>query len=34
MDLEKTSLPIYAQIADNLLNQIESGDLRPGDRLP
>jgi GntR family transcriptional regulator len=34
MDREKTSLPVYAQIADNLIDQIESGDLHPGDRLP
>lgn len=34
MDREKTSLPLYAQIADDLLDQIETGELRPGDRLP
>jgi GntR family transcriptional regulator len=34
MDREKTSLPLYAKIADDLLDQIESGELHPGDRLP
>lgn len=34
MDREKTSLPLYVQIADDLLDQIELGELRPGDRLP
>jgi GntR family transcriptional regulator len=28
------SIPVYVQIAENLLDQIESGDLIPGDRLP
>lgn len=28
------SLPLYVQIAESLLNRIESGDLAPGDRLP
>ena len=28
------SLPLYVQIADSLLDRIESGDLAPGDRLP
>lgn len=34
MDREKTSLPMYAKIADDLLDRIESGEIRPGDRLP
>ncbi len=34
MDREKTSPPLYVQIADDLLDRIESGELRPGDRLP
>ena len=29
-----TSNPIYDQIAFNLLNQIESGELSPGDSVP
>ncbi|MBC8334146.1 MAG: GntR family transcriptional regulator [Anaerolineales bacterium] len=28
------SIPVYIQIAENLLDQIESGVLSPGDRLP
>jgi len=28
------AVPLYIQIADGLLNQIESGELSPGDRLP
>ena len=28
------SLPLYVQIAEGLLDQIESGQLHPGDRLP
>ncbi len=31
---DETSKPVYVQIAENLLDQIESGDLSPGDRLP
>ena len=27
-------LPLYIQIAESLLDQIESGELSPGDRLP
>jgi len=30
----ETSIPLYVQIAESLLDQIESGDLRAGDRLP
>jgi GntR family transcriptional regulator len=29
-----TSAPLYVQIADGLFDQIESGELAPGDRLP
>jgi GntR family transcriptional regulator len=29
-----TPMPLYSQIAANLLDQIESGELAPGDRLP
>ncbi|MBE0408890.1 MAG: GntR family transcriptional regulator [Anaerolineales bacterium] len=29
-----TAIPIYVQIAETLLNRIESGELVPGDRLP
>lgn len=29
-----TAVPLYIQIADGLLDQIEAGDLAPGDRLP
>ncbi|MBM3144141.1 MAG: GntR family transcriptional regulator [Chloroflexi bacterium] len=31
---DETSIPIYVQIAENLLSQIEAGELSPGDRLP
>jgi len=31
---EQPSTPVYMQIADNLFNKIESGELSPGDRLP
>ena len=31
---EETSMPVYVQIAENLFDQIESGELSPGDRLP
>ena len=34
MDHDGSSPPVYMQIADHLLDQIESGNLRPGDRLP
>jgi GntR family transcriptional regulator len=30
----ETSVPLYVQIAESLLDRIESGELRPGDRLP
>ena len=30
----ETSIPLYVQIAETLLDRIESGELRPGDRLP
>ena len=30
----ETSIPLYVQIAESLLDRIESGELRPGDRLP
>ncbi len=29
-----TAIPLYSQIADSLLDQIEAGQLTPGDRLP
>jgi len=29
-----TALPLYLQIAESLLEQVESGQLQPGDRLP
>jgi len=29
-----TAVPLYIQIAESLLDQIESGELAPGDRLP
>jgi GntR family transcriptional regulator len=32
-NLTKTAVPRYIQIADSLLQQIESGELEPGDRL-
>ena len=28
------SIPLYVQIAESLLDRIESSELRPGDRLP
>ena len=31
---DQTQTPIYLQIVENLLDQIESGKLSPGDRLP
>jgi GntR family transcriptional regulator len=34
MENIKSSVPQYIQIADSLINQIESGDLAPGTRLP
>jgi GntR family transcriptional regulator len=34
IDRAETSVPLYVQIADNLLDKIESGELGPGDRLP
>jgi len=34
MDHDGISPPVYKQIADHLLDQIELGKLRPGDRLP
>ena len=34
MDHDGISPPVYMQISDRLLDQIESGKLRPGDRLP
>ena len=34
MENVKSSVPQYIQIADSLLNQIESGELAPGSRLP
>jgi GntR family transcriptional regulator len=30
----ETSIPLYVQIAESLLDRIESSELRPGDRLP
>ena len=30
----ETSIPLYVQIAESLLDRIESGELKPGDRLP
>jgi len=33
-DRNNPSIPVYEQIAENLLDQIESGQLSPGDRLP
>ena len=29
-----SSVPLYIQIAENLISKIESGDLKPGDKLP
>jgi GntR family transcriptional regulator len=34
LDRGETSVPLYAQIAESLLDQIESGKFAPGDRLP
>jgi len=34
IDRDETSVPLYAQIADSLLDRIESGELSSGDRLP
>jgi GntR family transcriptional regulator len=34
LDRSETSVPLYAQIAESLLNLIESGELSTGDRLP
>jgi GntR family transcriptional regulator len=34
IDRLKKSIPLYMQIADSLMGQIESGELHPGDRLP
>ena len=34
MDNVKSSVPQYIKIADSLINQIESGELEPGTRLP
>lgn len=34
MTIMKTAVPRYIQIADSLRQQIESGELAPGDRLP
>ena len=34
MERFATGVPLYIQIAESLLNQIESGELSPGDRLP
>jgi GntR family transcriptional regulator len=34
LDRGETSVPLYAQIAESLLDQIESGKLTSGDRLP
>lgn len=34
MEKVESSVPQYIQIADSLLNQIESGELAPGTRLP
>jgi GntR family transcriptional regulator, N-acetylglucosamine utilization regulator len=33
-DIPEYSIPLYIQIADRLINQIEAGELSPGDRLP
>lgn len=33
-DRLKTGVPLYLQIAEGLLDRIESGELAPGDRLP
>jgi GntR family transcriptional regulator len=34
IDRNETSVPLYVQISENLLDKIESGELTPGDRLP
>jgi len=34
MQFDATSAPLYLQIAESLLSQIESGELAPGHRLP
>jgi GntR family transcriptional regulator len=34
LDRDETSVPLYVQIADIMLDRIESGELAPGDRLP
>lgn len=34
IDRSETSVPLYVQIAESLLDKIESGELSPGDRLP
>lgn len=34
IDRDGTSIPLYVQIAESLLDRIETGELRPGDRLP
>ena len=34
LNRDETSVPLYVQIADVLLDRIESGKLTPGDRLP
>jgi DNA-binding GntR family transcriptional regulator len=34
IDHQTTAVPLYIQIAEGLLEQIESGALAPGDRLP
>lgn len=34
IDRHETSIPLYIQIAESLLDRIESGELEPGDRLP
>lgn len=34
MDDASTNQPLYIQISDNFLKQIESGELSPGDQLP
>ncbi len=34
LDRSETSLPLYVQIADGILDRIESGELSPGDHLP
>ena len=34
IDRSETSVPLYVQIAESLLDKIEAGELVPGDRLP